>query len=116
MQKEIVRYKREDGLDLNATLYLPPGYERERDGRLPCLLWAYPREYKSRVRAHDVIHATTALRFAGLQSSAAVLLGRVATAGAQHEALSGLTCASNPPTLTQQAQVEQAATPWRSAA
>ena len=49
-QKEIVRYKRKDGLDLNATLYLPPGYERERDGRLPCLLWAYPREYKSRVR------------------------------------------------------------------
>ena len=49
-QKEIVRYKREDGLDLNATLYLPPGYERERDGCLPCLLWAYPREYKSRVR------------------------------------------------------------------
>ena len=50
-QKEIVRYQRGDGLDLNATLYLPPGYERERDGRLACLLWAYPREYKSRVRA-----------------------------------------------------------------
>lgn len=45
-----MRYQREDGLDLNATLYLPPGYERERDGRLPCLLWAYPREYKSRAR------------------------------------------------------------------
>ncbi len=50
-QKELVRYQREDGLDLNATLYLPPGYERARDGRLPCLLWAYPREYKSRARA-----------------------------------------------------------------
>ena len=50
-QKELVRYQRADGLDLNATLYLPPGYERERDGRLPCLLWAYPREYKSRARA-----------------------------------------------------------------
>ncbi len=50
-QKEIVRYQRADGLDLNATLYLPPGYERARDGPLPCLLWAYPREYKSRARA-----------------------------------------------------------------
>jgi hypothetical protein len=50
-QKEIVRYQRADGLDLNATLYLPPGYQRARDGRLPCLLWAYPREYKSRARA-----------------------------------------------------------------
>ena len=46
-----MRYQRADGLDLNATLYLPPGYERARDGRLPCLLWAYPREYKSRARA-----------------------------------------------------------------
>jgi dipeptidyl aminopeptidase/acylaminoacyl peptidase len=44
------RYKREDGLDLTATLYLPPGYDRERDGRLPCILSAYPREFKSAVR------------------------------------------------------------------
>lgn len=46
-----MRYQRADGLDLNATLYLPPGYQRARDGPLPCLLWAYPREYKSRARA-----------------------------------------------------------------
>lgn len=45
------RYKREDGLDLTATLYLPPGYEKDRDGRLPCLLWAYPREFKTKVEA-----------------------------------------------------------------
>jgi dipeptidyl aminopeptidase/acylaminoacyl peptidase len=43
------RYKREDGLDLTATLYLPPGYDKERDGRLPCILWAYPREFKTKV-------------------------------------------------------------------
>ena len=36
-------------MDLTATLYLPPGYVRERDGPLPCLLWAYPREFKSKV-------------------------------------------------------------------
>lgn len=27
------------------------GYDKERDGPLPCLLWAYPREYKSREAA-----------------------------------------------------------------
>ena len=46
------RYKREDGVDLTATLYTPPGYDRARDGPLPCILWAYPREFKSKVRAH----------------------------------------------------------------
>lgn len=48
MQKEVLRYKRDDGVDLTGTLYLPPGYEAKRDGPLPTLLWAYPREYKSR--------------------------------------------------------------------
>ena len=32
-----------------ATLFTPPGYDKERDGRLPCLVWAYPREFKSKV-------------------------------------------------------------------
>lgn len=51
LSKEILRYKRStDGVELTGTLYLPPGYERERDGVLPCLLWAYPKEYKSKVR------------------------------------------------------------------
>ncbi len=45
------RYKRDDGLDLTATLYLQPGYDKERDGRLPCILSAYPREFKSKVAA-----------------------------------------------------------------
>ncbi len=48
-QKEILRYKRADGVDLTATLYLPPSYSKERDGPLPCILWAYPREFKSKV-------------------------------------------------------------------
>ena len=45
----LCRYKREDGVDLTATLYTPPGYDRTRDGPLPCILWAYPREFKSKV-------------------------------------------------------------------
>ncbi|MDR1406461.1 MAG: prolyl oligopeptidase family serine peptidase [Tannerella sp.] len=47
MKVEKMQYKRADGLDLTATLYTPVGYDRERDGRLPVLMWAYPREYRS---------------------------------------------------------------------
>ena len=49
-RKEILRYKRSDGVDLTATLYTPPGYDKEQDGPLPCILWAYPREFKSKVQ------------------------------------------------------------------
>ena len=45
--KEKIRYKRADGIDLTATVYLPAGYDKEKDGRLPVLMWAYPREYRS---------------------------------------------------------------------
>lgn len=47
VRKQLVKYKRSDGVELNADLYLPPGYDKDRDGRLPCLMWAYPREFKS---------------------------------------------------------------------
>lgn len=53
LQKEIIRYKRDDGVDLTATLYLPPGYDPAVEGPLPCLFWAYPREYKSKVCAEE---------------------------------------------------------------
>ena len=46
ISKEIIRYQREDGLSLSATLYLPPGHEPD-DGPLPMLMWAYPIEFKS---------------------------------------------------------------------
>jgi len=42
--KRIVRYEREDGVALNFTLCLPPGYE-EGDGPLPTVVYAYPMEY-----------------------------------------------------------------------
>ncbi len=47
VQKEQIRYKRADGVDLTATLMLPPNYEAKRDGPLPMLMWAYPQEFKS---------------------------------------------------------------------
>jgi dipeptidyl aminopeptidase/acylaminoacyl peptidase len=45
IQKELVRYKRNDSLDLVFTLYLPASYIRGKDKPLPTLLWAYPREF-----------------------------------------------------------------------
>ena len=47
IQKETIEYTRADGVPLSATLYLPAGYDAERDGPLPTLVWAYPTEYKS---------------------------------------------------------------------
>ena len=47
VRKEQIRYKRTDGVDLTATLLLPPDYEPQRDGPLPLLMWAYPQEFKS---------------------------------------------------------------------
>lgn len=54
VQKEFVKYKREDGIELTGTLYTPPGYDKERDGELPVLMWAYPREFKSKDAASQV--------------------------------------------------------------
>ncbi|WP_047238691.1 alpha/beta hydrolase family protein [Chromobacterium subtsugae] len=54
VQKRQLRYKRADGVDLTATLYLPPGYDAKRDGPLPMLMWAYPAEFKSAEAASQV--------------------------------------------------------------
>ncbi|MBW6502058.1 MAG: prolyl oligopeptidase family serine peptidase, partial [Bacteroidales bacterium] len=54
VHKELVKYKRNDGLDLSFTLYLPAGYSREKDGPLPTLLWAYPREFNDPSAAGQV--------------------------------------------------------------
>ena len=47
LTREKISYKRKDGVDLTAMLYLPAGYNREKDGKLPVIIWAYPREFKS---------------------------------------------------------------------
>ena len=46
MKKQLIKYTREDGVELSGTLYLPPGYKEGE--RLPCVIWAYPREYQDR--------------------------------------------------------------------
>uniref|UniRef100_A0A251UX90 Probable glutamyl endopeptidase, chloroplastic n=2 Tax=Helianthus annuus TaxID=4232 RepID=A0A251UX90_HELAN len=54
LQKEMIRYQRRDGVQLTATLYLPPGYDPSRDGPLPCLVWSYPGEFKNKEAAGQV--------------------------------------------------------------
>jgi dipeptidyl aminopeptidase/acylaminoacyl peptidase len=43
VKKELVTYKRPDGVSLSFTLYLPPNHKKGE--RLPAVLWAYPREF-----------------------------------------------------------------------
>ena len=54
IQKEQIRYKRADSVDLTATLYLPANYDAKRDGPLPMLMWAYPQEFTSANAASQV--------------------------------------------------------------
>jgi dipeptidyl aminopeptidase/acylaminoacyl peptidase len=46
--KEVIKYKRPDGVELTATLYLPAGYDRQKKEKLPMVMWAYPTEYKDK--------------------------------------------------------------------
>ncbi|MBA3988727.1 MAG: S9 family peptidase [Idiomarina sp.] len=54
ISRELIHYERADGLAMSATLYLPAGYDQERDGPLPAIVWAYPREYRSAADAAQV--------------------------------------------------------------
>ena len=45
VKKEIIKYLREDGVELSGTLYLPPAWKEGE--RLPLIMWAYPREFNN---------------------------------------------------------------------
>ena len=72
VSKEIVKYKRNDGIDLTFDLYLPAGYDKEKDGPLPAILWAYPREYKSADAAGQV--SGSPYRFMRVSSSSILVM------------------------------------------
>jgi len=61
--REKIHYKRADGVNLTGDLYLPKGYDAKRDGPLPVLMWAYPREFNSAADAAEIrgsqFHFTT---------------------------------------------------------
>ncbi len=54
IHKEVIKYKRDDGLELSGTLYLPVGYDKEKKEKMPMILWAYPREFKDKASAGQV--------------------------------------------------------------
>jgi dipeptidyl aminopeptidase/acylaminoacyl peptidase len=52
IKKRLVKYKRNDGLDLSFTLYTPPGYKEGT--RVPAILYAYPLDYADASKAGQV--------------------------------------------------------------
>ena len=54
--KQLVTYKRPDGVPLSMELYLPPDYKPGT--RLPAVFWAYPREYNDADTAGQVTGST----------------------------------------------------------
>ena len=52
IKKQLVKYKRKDGVPLSATLYLPGDYKEGT--KLPLLVWAYPQEFNDPKTAGQV--------------------------------------------------------------
>ncbi|WP_425501578.1 S9 family peptidase [Pseudoxanthomonas kalamensis] len=52
IKKQLVSYKRADGVDLSFTLYTPPGYVPGQ--RVPAILYAYPLDYADPSKAGQV--------------------------------------------------------------
>jgi len=67
MDKRLISYDRGDGVQLTGMLHLPPGYDPERDGRLPLVIWAYPLDYGDAATAGQVRGTTE--RFTRLMAS-----------------------------------------------
>ncbi len=56
IKKQLVQYKRADGVDLSFTLYLPPNYKEGT--RLPTVVWAYPQSFTDAATAGQVAGST----------------------------------------------------------
>lgn len=56
IKKQLVTYKRADGVQCSFTLYLPPGYKEGT--RLPTVVWAYPLEFNDASTAGQVSGST----------------------------------------------------------
>lgn len=71
VKKQLVTYKREDGVQLSFTLYLPPNYKEGT--KLPTFIWAYPYEYNDADTAGQV--SGSAQRFTQLNGHLLLVLG-----------------------------------------
>ncbi len=56
IKKQLVKYKRADGVDLSFTLYTPPNYVEGT--KLPTIVWAYPLEFTDASTAGQVSGST----------------------------------------------------------
>ena len=56
IKKQLVTYKRDDGVQCSFTLYLPPNYKEGT--RLPTVVWAYPVEFTDPTTAGQVTGST----------------------------------------------------------
>ncbi|MBS1119631.1 MAG: glutamyl peptidase Serine peptidase family [Deltaproteobacteria bacterium] len=54
IKKQLIKWKRKDGLELSGMLYLPPGFRPKQDPALPVVVWVYPQEFKSAAAASQV--------------------------------------------------------------
>ncbi len=74
VKKELITYKRADGTDLSATMYLPPDYKPGT--RLPLVIWAYPLEYTDKSTAGQVSASpNTFVRMGGISHLCLVMAG-----------------------------------------
>ncbi|MDO7614823.1 MAG: S9 family peptidase, partial [Crocinitomicaceae bacterium] len=51
VDKQVISYIREDGIELSGTLYLPIGYDKNKKEKAPMIMWAYPTEFKDKSSA-----------------------------------------------------------------
>ena len=51
VDKQVIKYKRNDGVELSGVLYLPVGYDKTSKEKMPMIMWAYPREFKDKSSA-----------------------------------------------------------------
>jgi dipeptidyl aminopeptidase/acylaminoacyl peptidase len=56
IKKQLVTYKRADGVQCSFTLYLPPNYKEGT--RLPTVVWAYPLEFNDANTAGQITGST----------------------------------------------------------
>jgi dipeptidyl aminopeptidase/acylaminoacyl peptidase len=81
IKKQLVTYKRADGVPLSFTLYTPPGYQPGTP--LPTLVWAYPLEYNDAYTAGQVTGSTKRFsRMVGASHLYALLAGYAVLDGA----------------------------------
>jgi dipeptidyl aminopeptidase/acylaminoacyl peptidase len=81
--RRLITHDRGDGVILSGLLYLPPGHDPARDGRLPLLVWAYPFDYGGADTAGQVRGSTSEFtRLTALGPAAFVLRGYAVLADA----------------------------------